>query len=274
MNRCSGPHLAVLALVAAIAAPAHAKLIAGWDFSQYAGDNSNSIDDGVTYTNILAANYSNLVPPGPPAFGTGQDAATFGRLYYDGQFGSTNVNPNPNAGAVDFAPTVAPNTGSLVSNLEAPTTALGFASFDNQAALQANGQLSFNLLAMTAFSPLSVVFRADLTSVPENGTGWFVSFAGRTFEGSQTLTIEASFDGAGYASAGTINLDAVDKPYTVNLGSVTADTVAVRFNFQNPQPPGILPIIDNVAINTPEPGGAALALAATVALLCTRYARR
>jgi len=66
-----------LALAALVAGPsaAQSSLVAGWDFSQYAGDGFMSIDGGSSFTNTLPANYSDL----DPTFGAGFDSSAFGR---------------------------------------------------------------------------------------------------------------------------------------------------------------------------------------------------
>ena len=76
--------LALSAFVAS-SSSAQASLVAGWDFSQYAGDGFMSIDGGGSFTNTLPANYSDL----DPTFGAGFESGAFGTMFADGQFGST-----------------------------------------------------------------------------------------------------------------------------------------------------------------------------------------
>src|SRR5258707_9305890 len=96
----------IASVSALLSAPAGATGIAGWDFSQYFGDGLLSTD-GVTFTNTLSANYSNL----DPTFNAGAESAAFGTMFMNGSFGSTNVNAG--SGTEQFLPT----TGSLASNL-------------------------------------------------------------------------------------------------------------------------------------------------------------
>ena len=84
------PRLVLAALVVLAATlpsrPASATLIAGWDFSQYFSDSILSTD-GISDTGTLASNYSNL----DPTFSAGAESAAFGRMYIDGEYGSTAV---------------------------------------------------------------------------------------------------------------------------------------------------------------------------------------
>ena len=53
--------LAAIAAAALVSGSAQAAMIAGWDFSQYAGDGLLSVD-GASFTTTLPANYSSLDP--------------------------------------------------------------------------------------------------------------------------------------------------------------------------------------------------------------------
>ena len=144
--------LTALALMASVGTSAHATMIAGWDFSQYAGDGFMSTDGGGTFANTLDANYSDL----DPTFGAGTESAAFGTMYADGFLGSTNVPAG--SGNEQFLPSAALG-GSLVSNLTAP----GGVDFDSFTVLASEGQLSTESLAMIAAAQSVVVFEADLT---------------------------------------------------------------------------------------------------------------
>ena len=242
--------MGAVAASALLSAPAMASMVAGWDFSQYASDGVLQVD-GVNFTTTLDANYSNL----DPTFGAGAEAATFGRMYINGSFGSTAVVPT-GLNTEQFLPTA----GSLASNVNAPVTSPGLAPFDSLTILQAEGQIFANEQAMTALGVANVVFQANLGAQPVNGSDWSVSFAGKTFSGSSSVGIEFSTDGASYASFGSASLDTNDKPFSVNLGAVSSHTAFVRLSFN---PAAGQPIIDNLAISgtltaVPEPGTALL----------------
>jgi hypothetical protein len=239
-----------MAVSASIAGSSQAFLAAGWDFSQYSGDALLSID-AINFTTTLSANYSDL----DPTFGAGAESAAFGTLYLNGSFGSSSVTPTGNNDEA-FLPTA----GSLQSNLDVPLP-----SFDAFTVLLFEGQLLFNPLSMTAQDAVSIVFRVDLSSVPETGGNWSLSFAGKTFSGTSMVGIDFSIDGSGYANAGSVMLDDSDAQYIVNLGTAASETAFVRFNFN---PVGVAqPIIDNVAISAPEPGAIAQSFAAVLGLL-------
>jgi hypothetical protein len=241
--------LAALALMASIGTSAHATMIAGWDFSQYAGDGFMSTDGGGTFTNTLDANYSDL----DPTFGAGAESAAFGTMYADGSFGSTNVPAG--SGTEQFLPSAALG-GSLVSNLTAP----GGVDFDSLTVLASEGQLSTESLAMIAAAQSVVVFEADLLSVPLIGSDWSVSFAGRMSAGGSSVGIEFSSDGLLFTPFGSVNLTTVDTLFNVPLAPTTTNTAYVRLTF-NPSGAN-QPLIDNVALNgtlmVPEPSTALL----------------
>lgn len=259
--------LPVVAVAVALGAAgtAHAEdaeLIAGWDFSQYFGDALLSVD-GETYTSVLSANYSAL----DPTFGAGAESADFGTMYIDGSFGSTAVAAG--SGNEPFLPSQA-LLGSLASNLIPDGN--GGTPFDFFSVLSTEGQSFTELMAMIASAPVSVVFEADLSSVSQTRDQWRLSFAGRTFQGTSTVTIDFSTDGSGYTNVASIDLTEVDTRYVLSLGSVTASTVYTRFNFS---PEGVnQPFIDNVAIQVPEVGPAGATLAAILSLALLRRAAR
>jgi hypothetical protein len=239
--------LTALALVALVGSSAQETMVAGWDFSQYAGDGFMSIDGGSSFANTLDANYSDL----DPTLGAGAESAAFGTMYVDGQFGSTNVPVG--TGNEQFLPSAAVS-GSLASNLDAPG---GVSDFDSFNTLLSEGQLSAESLAMIAAAQSIVVFEADLGSVPVIGSNWSISFGARTFAGTSTVGIEFSSDGVTFTPFGSQNLNTVDTLFTVNLGAAT-NHADVRLTFN---PVGInQPLIDNVALNAtlavPEPSTA------------------
>jgi hypothetical protein len=254
--------LATLALALLVGSGANATMIAGWDFSQYFDVGALSTDGG-TFTATLDANYADA--PLDPTFGAGAESAAFGTMYMDGANGSTDVTPLLGSGLEPFQPT-ASTGGSLVSNLTEP----GGVDFDSHTILIAEGQLFANSLAMIASAAVSVVFGADLTSVPLIGSNWSLSFGARTFQGNSNLVVEFSTDGVTYAPAGpAVALNSIDTRYVVNLGAATSDNAYVRLTF-NPSGAN-QPILDNVAIHAdlavPEPSTALLGSLGLVGLL-------
>lgn len=249
--------LSSLVVSATITVPAEAAMIAGWDFSQYFGAGNLSVD-GVGYTNVLSANYSNL----DPTFGAGAESSAFGTLYFDGSFGSTNVDPNPGTGLA----TVVPQSLSLAANINAPVVGGGPIPFDSFAVLQDEGQLFADPYSFQALSSVSFVFAAYTNTVPGLGSEWSLTFGGGTVSGTSTIGIEFSTDGVTYTPVGTQELTAGDSQYSVTLGALPSEAAFVRFNVN---PLGVDTRIDNVAINgsivVPEPGTATLFFAALAA---------
>jgi hypothetical protein len=117
---------------------------------------------------------------------------------------------------------------------------------------------------MTAANVASIVFAANLSSVPEIGSNWSVSFGARTFSGAATVGIDFSSDGVNYSSVGSVILSSLDTLYTTNLAAIAGDTAFVKFNFAAPGAGGVgQAFIDNVAVDAtlslvPEPGTALL----------------
>ena len=224
-----------LALLTAGASSAQANLVAGWDFSQYAGDGFMSVDGGSTFTNTLSANYSDL----DRTLGCGLESAAFGTMFADGQFGSTSVSAG--SGTEQFVP-IAAVGGSLASNLDAPSQV----DFDAFSVLQSEGQVSANSLAMIAAGACSIVFQADLRGVGRTGTNWALSLGGRTFSGTSSVGVEYSTNGSAYTSFGTANLTTADSLFSFNLGTASTNLAFVRLTFN---PSGAdQPLIDNLAI--------------------------
>jgi hypothetical protein len=170
-----------LALAAFVASgsSAQASLVAGWDFSQYAGDGVMSIDGGSTFTNTLSANYSDL----DPTFGAGFESAAFGTMYVDGSFGSTSVAAG--SGSEEFLPTAAYG-GSLLSNLDAPAAGFGIQHSVRGAAL--------DRVARDARAVRGVVFEADLTGMSLVGSNWSVASGGRPSGSSSVRRVLERWD--------------------------------------------------------------------------------
>ena len=256
-----------VALSTALAGSARADLIAGWDFSQWFGDGLPSID-GATFTDVLTANYSSL----DPTFGAGAESAAFGTMYMNGQFGST---AQPLDGTDSFTPT-AGGPGGAESNCVTLGPCNRFGVLDTE------GQTFTELLGMTAAGTPSVVFEANLESVPEFGIDWSLSLGGKTFgEVAGTngidVTVEFSVDGIDFANVGAFTITSVDTPFTVGLGPDATNRAFVRLNFVTEPTRNNQAIIDNVAISAtivPEPGTALLLGTGLAGLVATGRRRR
>jgi hypothetical protein len=246
--------IASAALSALLAGSAQASTIAGWDFSQYLSGGGFLSIDGATQTNTLDSNYSNL----DPTFNLGPDSGVFGTMYINGQFGSTEVTP-----VGDGSEAFLPIAGSLASNLTAPVTGPGTNPFDSLNELGIEGQQFQEFMSMAVFGPVSVVFEADLTSVPEMAENWVFTFGAKTgVPGAiASALVEFSLDGLGYTSLGSVNLNNTDTPYSLALTAAVLDRAFVRLTFAGGE---AQPLLDNVAIQAtlstvvPEPGTALL----------------
>jgi len=261
MNQKKYITLGVTALALSFASAQAQEMVAGWDFSQYAGTTVNSVD-GATFTETLNANYSDRDPNG-----VGLESAAFGTLHYDGSFGSTNVNPD---GTSDE---IWPQTGNLSSN-----TNVGTKLFDpaNSGVSQGEGAQQFNnSLKLLSTDALSIVFTADTTSIATSFTDWSISFAGLdlTAGDASPANIDVSFstDGVNYGAATTFNLTGVDSAFSTGTFADATQTAFFKFDFG-----GTDLGIDNVGITgtvVPEPSSFA-ALAGALALGFAAVRRR
>jgi hypothetical protein len=258
--------LAFAGISAMVASPALAStMVAGWDFSQYAFDNFLSLD-GATLSDTLDANHSDLLGSADP----GPAAAGFGTMYLTGQFGSTDT---PLDFATDPFVASAAAPGSLSSNISAPAGP----NFDDVGALTLGGQGIINPFTMTATALAIPVFEADLGSVPEIGSNWTISFAGKTNTGSDSLGIEFSTDGVNFTSFGSVILTTLDTLFSVTLGTGSTDNAYVRFSFDPDTAGGQQAFLDNVAFSAdlalPEPTTAVMLLTGLAGLIRAGYRR-
>ncbi len=266
MNQKKYITLGVAAFALSIASAQAQEMVAGWDFSQYAGTSVNSLD-GATFTETLNANYSDR-DLGGIASGLGLEAGAFGTLHYDGAFGSTNVDPDGNTDEIW------PSSGNLSSN-----TNVGLKLFDhsNSAVSVQEGAQQFNdRLKVLSQTAVSLVFAADTTSIATSFTDWSVSFAGLdlTPGDSSPTNIDVSFstDGVNYGAAQTFNLTSVDSAFSTSAFADVTQNAYFKFDFG-----GAALAIDNVGITAteavPEPSAFA-ALAGALALGFVAIRRR
>lgn len=230
--------VAAISFAGAAGANAAPVLVAGWDFSQYFADSVHSIDGGNTAApSDIRANYSSLDPNG-----AGAQAAAFG--VYHLPFTPVGDATEP------LLPTAVPGTGSLLPNI-------GQGPYNNFSVLALEGQASQSDLAMVAVQATSLVFEADLTSVPQTGDGWQITLAAATQLGGGTVQIEFSSDGSTYISLGSTNVSTSAIAISTAAQAVTSDRAFFRITLS----PSV--VIDNVGISAnlatvPEPATAAL----------------
>lgn len=268
LNRMKKHFVLAAAASVVMAGSANAEMVAGWDFSQYGGENIMTTDQSFsTYVNALSANYSDLDTSGA-TIGAGSGSEAFGTAYFDGTNGSTDVTET---GFVNGDLT--PVSGSLSSNSTAPAAL----SFDSFTALGSDGQLNTNALRMTlppgGLSSVNIVFEADLTSTSEGaGEAFSIAFAGITFSGTSTVTVEfASSENApgdpDFALVDSKTLTSVDTRFeTFVTPSIQASKGWFRLNINTA---GGQAAIDNVSINAtlvPEPATALMMMAGLVGL--------
>lgn len=242
--------LAVSALVLS-ASSANAALIAGWDFSQYFSDGVHSFDGSTAAPADVQANYSSLDPNG-----AGAQAAAFGTLHLP----FVPVGDGSEA----LLPAFVSPFGSLQPNL-------GQGPYDQLTLLTNEGQVSANTLSMVATQQVSIVFEANLTSVPQTGSDWSVTLAAATQGGAGSILIEFSSDGVAYASLGSFAVSSSAIAISANAALGTSDRAFFRLTLSQGT------IIDNVGLSAnltavPEPAVASLLAAGLFGL--ARFGRR
>ncbi len=248
-------NFALAAVTLLVAGSANAEMLAGWDFSQYAGPGfMTTSQDSSTYVNALNANYSDLDTAGNPvAVGP---AGGFGTVYFDGTNGSTNL---PDTSFVNGDLT--PISGSLTSNADAPNGL----NFDSFTALSGDGQLNTNALRMTyvGAGTADIVFQATTGGVY---TDFSFSFAGLTLSGATDVEVAFSTDGSTFGSVETFNLSTTDSGFTTSDQAVSSGDVWYRLRIAGNSPQVAF---DNVSIQgtiIPEPATALMLMAGLVGL--------
>lgn len=270
--------IASMIAVAATAGTASGDLVAGWDFSQYRNPGFLTID-GTTFEDTLGANYSHLaaglVIAGQPQNGVGPLASQFGKLFFDGTEGSTNINEiPPNADVVPIGRVRGSRRGAIRSNL-IPLKILGRNSFNAFRALKARGQRNGHNLSMAAIDGTNdLVFRA---ASGVDATDWELSFGARTIVGTATVSVDydpACSENWIPASPASVAVDGDDEKYEFDLGAASDWRQCVRVRM--PTVSG-RPVIDNVAIvatTVPEPATAVLFVAGAMGLAALSRTRR
>jgi hypothetical protein len=264
-----------VSLLAAGSAQAAPLLVAGWDFSQYIGG-FLSTDGGITLTNVLSSNYSDLDNVAAPGneLGIGNGAQQWGTMHLDGLFGSFNT---PLSGNDPFRPlspgfTANDNMAGLLG-LPMGSVAAGNRINSEVPVSQSN----FNDIRMVARSNsstaniLNVVFEADLSGA-YLGSLWEISFGGKTNSSTSSVQVEFSTDGVSYAALGSAALTTVAQAFSFAVPMLPLDEMEVFFRLVFTGNTTILPSIDNVAIKAevapfvPEPGTALLVAAGLAGL--------
>ncbi|MGF1449367.1 MAG: hypothetical protein ACFB20_08125 [Opitutales bacterium] len=252
----------------AVATNAQSFLTAGWDFSQYSSAGFSSLA-GFTPVQTLDANYSDLASS---SFGAGPSASSFGRLYYDGSFGSSSSTPA-------LFPEVVPTTSNLTANTNVSRSDGALVPFNSLSTLSNEGQPNANAfgLSITANSQVfSLVFASTPVGVMTEYS--LFSFAGQSTGADIDVTLEFSTDGASYAIADSYTLTSSEQTFSTSIDSLffeEDEPLFARLNFNLDSADAV---IDNVAFNSniiPEPSAYAVILGlSTMALAMSRRLKK
>jgi hypothetical protein len=226
---------------------ANADLVAGWDFSQFAGPGFNSTD-GSTFAGEgnAQANYSDFNSPSPDIA-----AASFGSIYYNGSFGSTD--------AVDgFTYQAVPVSGNLGSGSNQTADGNPFNDSSSYAFLTNSGQGFTNNLSLGIDGNISVVFEANVIGQAAGASDWTLNFAAKDSLNTSSVSWEISTDGSSYTSLGlTNNLTTTDSAFSVTSALAdNSDQVFFRGTFADIEVGDSRALFDNVGISgavVPEP---------------------
>lgn len=235
-------NILLIAGAAAFAATttAHAGLFSGWDFSQYVGEGFNSTN-GADFTGEgnVQANYSDFNSPSPDIA-----AGTFGSIYFNGSFGSTDA-------VNGFSFQAAPVSGNLTSNVIQTADLNPFNDLGSYAFLTASGQTSTNNLSLGIDDNISVVFEANIFGQGAGVDGWTLNFAAKDSLNTSSVSWEISTDGSSYTSLGlTSNLTTTDSGFSVTSALANgSDQVFFRGTFADIEVGTSRAIFDNVGIS-------------------------
>ncbi|HAV14087.1 MAG TPA: hypothetical protein DCX06_11445 [Opitutae bacterium] len=259
----------IIASAAALTAlsSANAGLVAGWDFSQYVGPGFNSTN-GADFTGEgnAQANYSDFSTPSPDIA-----AGSFGSIYFDGSFGSTDA-------VNGFTYQAAPVSGNLTSSNIQTADLNPFNDLGSYALLTNSGQSFTNDLSLGIDDNISVVFAANVTGQGAGADDWTLNFAAMDSLNTSTVSWEISTDGSNYTSLGLqSSLTTTDSGFSVTSALADgSDQVFFRGTFADIELGTSRAVFDNVGISgtvVPEPSMFA-AIAGVVALGFASLRRR
>ncbi|MEM9177151.1 MAG: PEP-CTERM sorting domain-containing protein, partial [Myxococcota bacterium] len=225
--------LLALGLVALLAGPAGASLVAGWDFSDLAGDSAS-------------------VPANHPANVVGTATAT--ALNVSGDVVASTLRP----GSAEADQSGLEGGINGFASRQDPTFAVGQVGFDRRG----------ELLGLTTRGAATAAFDVSLAA-PTVET-WVVTFGADALTGSalESTNVTVAFGGscAGAATIGTAVIRPGDTEVSMFLGQLASAGGCVVLSMDGSS---TQPLIDNVTISTvvPEPGASLMLLAGTAGLV-------